>query len=60
MKKLLSILILIQIFACSTTVKKNDSIVIFDASIPHRPPDIPEKVLQEEDRLILAMDFKYD
>ena len=37
-----------------------NSIVIFDASIPHRPPDIPEKVLQEEDRLILAMDFKYD
>ena len=33
MKKLLSILILIQIFACSTTVKKNDSIVIFDDSI---------------------------
>ena len=25
-----------------------NSIVIFDASIPHRPPDIPEKVLQEE------------
>ena len=33
MKKLLSILILIQIFACSTTVKKNDSIVIFDDSM---------------------------
>ena len=33
MKKLISILILIQIFACSTTVKKNDSIVIFDDSI---------------------------
>ncbi|MBL6648625.1 MAG: SMP-30/gluconolactonase/LRE family protein, partial [Flavobacteriaceae bacterium] len=33
MKKLLSTIILIQIFACSTTVKKNDSIVIFDDSI---------------------------
>ena len=37
-----------------------NSIVIFDASIPHRPSDIPEEVLKEEDRLILATDFKYD
>jgi len=37
-----------------------NSLVVFDASIPHRAPDLPKEVLEEEDRIIIAMDYIYD
>ena len=33
---------------------------VFDATIPHRSPELPKEVLEEEDRIIIAMDYIYD